>query len=95
MDQQPYDLFDIDKGTDKIFFIFNESFKHVYADNWLSYYLGSSGEDPVFMPNTRNVTTGDVKAHKKLRIEDERTFHILIHTYNEQKCNYSFILSSS
>ena len=72
--------------------IFNESFKHVYADNWLSYYLGSVGENPVFMPNTQNGIVGDVKAHGNLRIEDEITFHKLIHIYNEQKCNYTFIV---
>jgi len=56
--------------------IFNESYKHIAADNWLSWYLNSNGESPVFMPNTPMDYSFDTRAEKSLSVR-ERDLHSL------------------
>lgn len=50
--------------------IFNEGFSHIWADNWLSYYLAYKGEGPVFMPNTPNDLSFDSREEKSLLLRE-------------------------
>jgi glycosyltransferase involved in cell wall biosynthesis len=60
--------------------IFNEGFRHIWADNWLSYYLAKKGEHPIFMPYTHNDLSFDTREEKSkiVRQSDEEYFKKLI-----------------
>ena len=60
--------------------IFNESFKHIYGDNWLSYYLDSKEEGPIFMPDTMYNYGEDSRepGSNVVRGEDQDTFFSMI-----------------
>lgn len=51
--------------------IFNESYKHIAADNWLSWYLNSNGEPPAFMSNTPMGYGFDTRAEASLCVRQE------------------------
>jgi hypothetical protein len=56
--------------------IFNESYKHIWGDNWLSYFLAANDEAPVFMPHTAVDRSFDIRAPRSLSVRqfDENVF---------------------
>tara|TARA_A100001201_G_scaffold22296_2_gene25088 strand:- start:548 stop:1237 length:690 start_codon:yes stop_codon:yes gene_type:complete len=51
--------------------VFNELYKHVAGDNWLSWYVNSNGEPPVFMQNTGMDFSFDTRAETSLCVRQE------------------------
>ena len=54
--------------------IFNETFKHVAADNFLSAYIAASGELPIFMPDTKCDRGPSVAQRVEIRDRDRRAY---------------------
>ena len=71
--------------------IFNESFKHVAADNWLSYYIASKGEEPAFMPDTSADFSLDQRDNDSfsLREYDSQLYFELAHRHNISHLQYN------
>tara|TARA_R110000824_G_scaffold390271_1_gene586679 strand:- start:248 stop:940 length:693 start_codon:yes stop_codon:yes gene_type:complete len=75
--------------------IFNGSFKHIYADNWLSYYINYHGKKPVFMPNTENDLSQDIRDPRSasVRSYDEKIFKEVMNVFDSNKnIEYNYIV---
>lgn len=75
--------------------IFNESFKHVAADNFLSYYLASKGESPVFMPGTGADYGLDKREEESisLREHDSQMYFEMIYQSAKRDVKYNEIIT--
>ena len=75
--------------------IFNESFKHVAADNFLSYYLASKGESPVFMPDTLADDALDKRDEESihLREHDSQMYFEMIYQSAKRDVKYNEIIT--
>ena len=67
--------------------IFNESFKHIYADNWLSYYINYHEKKIFFMPNTQNDLSKDIRDPYSISVRsyDEKIFKELMNVFDSNK----------
>lgn len=56
--------------------IFNESYKHICADNWLSYFIAQNDGSPIFMLDTRHDYSFDSRAthSESVREHDRQVF---------------------
>ena len=71
--------------------IFNESFKHVGADNWLSYYIASKYESPAFMPHTEANFSLDDRDEEtmSLREYDSQVYFELVYRHSINHISYN------
>jgi hypothetical protein len=67
--------------------VFNESFKHIYADNWLSYYINYHEKRVVFMPNTEKDLSKDTRDPHSISVRsyDEKIFKELMNIFDSNK----------
>ena len=80
--------------------IFNKMFSHIYADNWLSWYLHQQGEPPVYMHGTHMVCDFKLDTREEssvsVRSGDEIKFKELMNYYDDNPdINYNFQMQVS
>lgn len=59
-------------------YLLNPKFKHHYADNWLPFWLGENGEEPLICDNTPLYPFGSPSSNCKNDLEDYTTFTMLV-----------------
>lgn len=73
--------------------IFNETFMHVAADNFLSLYVASKEHPPVFMPDTECGRDYEHSDHEELRDRDRRAYFALVKYFTKNpNMPYNYVL---
>ena len=73
--------------------IFNETFMHVAADNFLSAYVAARGELPIFMPDTKCDRGPSVAQRLEVRDRDRRAYLAMLEYWSKNpEMTYDHIL---